>query len=245
MTEPTSGWTAGSGARIHYLDSGPDRGNAPPLLFVPGFGEEAADHLDLIRMLAPRRVVIPDLRGRGPSEAPASDYSLAAHVADIGAVVEHAGLQRFHLASYSRGTAYALGWAVDNPSRLRSITVAEYPAAQLIPPPGAAATLTERQRFGRPLTDRVPTDVIHRIFGQATHREFYDAIAALPIPLQVIRGTRGSTLISEATMADYRSARPDLVLETFEDSGHDLWRPDPARLANTLGGFLASVDAVT
>lgn len=251
MTQAQSGsphllsrWTANGEVALHYLDSGGTDADPTmaPLLFVPGFGEEALDHLDLIAALAPRRVLVPDLRGRGPSGKPDNPYDLAAHVGDVDAVVRAASVDRLHVASYSRGTAYALRWAVDHRNRLASISVGDYPAAQIAPPHEVIPMLQARERFGRPFTDRIPAPLIAKIIEQAHTELYYDDLAQVEAPLLVLRGTRHSAMVKDEILEQYRAARPDVRIIAIDD-GHDLWKRDPEVVPRTLRAFMAEVDA--
>ncbi|MFC3345390.1 hypothetical protein [Paenibacillus abyssi] len=50
------------------------------------------------------------------------------HVSDIQCVVSAAGVDRFHLFSYSRGVSYALGFANEAARRVVSMIIQDYPA---------------------------------------------------------------------------------------------------------------------
>lgn len=236
-------WAERDGVRLHYLDS-TDRADPgiTPMVFLPGFGEEALDHVDLIELLLPRRVVVPDLRGRGPSDAPVAGYTLADHVGDLDAVIGAAGLDVVHVASYSRGTAYALRWALDHPDRVRSVAVGDYTAAHLVPPPGTVDIFVGQRRGGRPVTDRISATTMAAVFADAVAEDYHDRLARLPAPLLVVRGGRRSSLLSDEALARYRSARPDVVVEVLDDSGHDLWSPDPAAFPRLLARFAERAD---
>ena len=239
-----SRWATNSGVRLHYLDtdgSGTDS-DLTPLVFVPGFGEEALDHLELIEAMAPRRVVIADLRGRGPSDKPDMGYELGPHVADLDTIIEATGIAIMHIASYSRGTAYALRWAVDHPQRLASITVGDYPAAQIAPPHEVIPKLQANIRFGRPITDRVPAPIVAKVIEAAHTEWYYDDLSRVSVPLMVIHGLGRSGMVKEQAMEAYRNARPDTHFVPVDD-GHDLWRRDPSAVPRALEEFLARGDS--
>ena len=59
-----------------------------------------------------------DERGFGLSDWNVSDFSLAARQADLEAVVESLGLDRFALLGMSGGSAVAMAYAIDHPERL-------------------------------------------------------------------------------------------------------------------------------
>ncbi len=238
-----SRWACNGDVTLHYLDAvdAETDHSRVPLVFVPGFGEEALDHLTLIDALAPRRLIVPDLRGRGPSDKPDDPYDLDAHVADLDAVVAATGLTRVHIASYSRGTAYAMRWAVENPDKLASISVGDYPAAQIAPPLEAIAVLQARERFGRPFTDRIPAPLIAKVIEQAHTELYYDRLAQIDVPLMLMHGTRRSAMATEDVIAAYRAARPDVHLVVIDD-GHDLWKRDPHAVPRAIRAFLAGLE---
>lgn len=78
------------------------------------------------------RVVVPDLRGHGQSDAPYSDYTMDEVLADLDAVVERLALpERFTLVGHSFGGAICIEYAVRRPERLERLallaTAGEYP----------------------------------------------------------------------------------------------------------------------
>lgn len=103
-------------------------GRGPAIVFVPG---AFASHLqytwrneDQIREFLQRlaqsfTVVRFDPRGSGMSDREVRDYSLETSAADLGAVVDHLGLDTFALRSVgSHGGPVAARYAVDHPDRV-------------------------------------------------------------------------------------------------------------------------------
>ncbi len=212
------------------------------MIFIPGFGEEARDHIPLIEQLSARRVIVPDLRGRGPSDAPATGYGLAEHLGDLDAVVRNTGVRRVHVASYSRGTAYALRWAIEHADHVASLTVGDYPAAHIRPPEGAVDFMAGRSRFGRPMTERIPEQTMRAVFAACEDETYYESLSRLHVPFLLMYGGREGSMIDDKTLERYRTSCSNLTLDRFEDSAHDLWRPDPARFARQLGRFMDATD---
>jgi class 3 adenylate cyclase/pimeloyl-ACP methyl ester carboxylesterase len=64
------------------------------------------------------QVVRYDLRGMGSSDRDVTDFSLAARVKDLEAVVDHAKIDRFALCGYGEGGPVAIAYAVDRPERV-------------------------------------------------------------------------------------------------------------------------------
>lgn len=241
-----SRWADSGGLRIHYLDSDPDAGASPgdvPIVFVPGFGEEAEEHRAFIEALQPRRVIVVDLRGRGRSDAPAAGYGVDEHAADLDAVVRALGLRRLHLVSYSRGTTYALRWATTHPEHVASYLIGDYPALQHIPPAWFPPKAETSKWRGRPVSERMPVPAIRALFAEAVSIEMWDDLRHLTGPLMVIRGGQPGAMLDEAWTQGFRDAVPSVRIETFEDSAHDLWLPDPTRFVRTVAGFIDQVEA--
>ena len=85
-------------------------------MFVPGMTDVAADYIEVLPLFG-RRAVIVDLRGHGQSGAPESGYDLADLTADVGAVVDAVTDGPVHVVMFSRGTTYALAWAIETPAQ--------------------------------------------------------------------------------------------------------------------------------
>ena len=82
------------------------------------------------------RVVAPDLRGHGQSDAPHSDYTMAELVQDMHDVVEALDLpDRFILAGHSFGGSICIEYALAHPERLEKLilvaTAGEYPLPKI------------------------------------------------------------------------------------------------------------------
>jgi pimeloyl-ACP methyl ester carboxylesterase len=79
-----------------------------------------------VRALADRVracVLAPDLRGRGASAGLPGPYGFAAHVADLLAVLDDAGIERAVLAGHSLGAYLATGLAAAHPERVCGVVL--------------------------------------------------------------------------------------------------------------------------
>jgi pimeloyl-ACP methyl ester carboxylesterase len=56
---------------------------------------------------------------------PPADYGLETEIAGVSRFADEAGFERFHLVGYSAGGASSLAYAITNPGRLLSLTLAE------------------------------------------------------------------------------------------------------------------------
>ncbi len=120
-----------AGLRLHYLDY---EGTAPPILLLHGLTANAQAFAGLIQagLNAERRVVAVDLRGRGLSGKPATGYTMAAHAADVLALLDALGLARAQLVGHSFGALLSLYVAYHHPARVEKLVLLDA-AARLHP----------------------------------------------------------------------------------------------------------------
>lgn len=98
-----------------------------PLLLVHGFTGAKEDFADWTGALADEGwwVVAPDLRGHGRSAKPAHEasYSLAIFAADLVALVDGLGWDRFALLGHSMGGMIAQELVIDRPDRVERLVL--------------------------------------------------------------------------------------------------------------------------
>jgi pimeloyl-ACP methyl ester carboxylesterase len=163
------------------------RGRAgPPLVIIRGFASSirswnGVDH----DLSSDHSVVVLDNRGIGRSSTPSGTYSIASMAADVLAVLDDAGLDSAHVMGTSLGGMIAQELALQNPRRVRSLTLAATAAggngrltlrpkavlaiatASLMPAPirarlTALATLSAEARRSRPALIDYRTGVLRR-----------------------------------------------------------------------------------
>lgn len=113
-----------NGIVLHYrLDGQP---GAPAVALVNSLGTDARIWDEVIAVLATRyRVLSYDKRGHGLSDAPAGDYALADHVADLVDLLDHAGMSTAAVAGVSVGGLIAQGFALRYPDRLKALVLCD------------------------------------------------------------------------------------------------------------------------
>jgi non-heme chloroperoxidase len=221
-----SRFTDNGDVRIHYLDSGGgDRG--APIVFVPGMTDIADDYIEVVPVFG-RRTVVVDLRGHGKSGAPVGGYDLATLGGDVGAVVNAVTEGPIHMVTFSRGTSYAIAWALANPDRVLSLAIGDYIPEERILPTGRSHRLLSGRWRGSPVHERLDIDAANKTFEAAQARFFWDELSRLQIPLLVIR-SGNSVLVTDDDWSRYRTLFPHAQLVEFNDSPHDIFRPDRGR----------------
>ncbi|HVO41760.1 MAG TPA: alpha/beta hydrolase [Aggregatilineales bacterium] len=94
----------------------------PPVLFIHDLVANGLSALRLSTLLVHRRrVIAPDLRGRGRTDMPISDFGVSTHSRDLLACLETLGVDRFVAMGHGYGAFIALTLAAGNPERVAGL----------------------------------------------------------------------------------------------------------------------------
>jgi pimeloyl-ACP methyl ester carboxylesterase len=120
----------------HYVDAGDVRlhavigGDGPPLLLVHGWPENWYAWRLLMPALARDFTVIAvDQRGMGLSDKPQGGYDTGTLAADLLALIDALGYERFAVVGHDTGFAISYALAADNPDRVDSVALLELPGS--------------------------------------------------------------------------------------------------------------------
>lgn len=120
-------WTSSDGLNLHYRNyPGPDGAGKLPVLCMHGLTRNSRDFAGLAESLsATRRVIVPDMRGRGQSDyAPDSDtYSPVTYVADVERLLAEQGITRFIAVGTSMGGLMTMLMAHAAPGRMPAVVM--------------------------------------------------------------------------------------------------------------------------
>lgn len=112
------------GLDLAYLEAG----EGFPLVLLHGWPEWSAVYRRLLPLLAPRfRLLAPDLRGFGDSEAERPAVAVEDYVADLAAFADALGLERFGLVGHDVGGFLMLDYARQAPERLAGLFGFDWP----------------------------------------------------------------------------------------------------------------------
>jgi len=102
---------------MHIVEAGqPD---APTVLLLHGFPQHWWEWRKVISPLAERyRVIAPDLRGAGWTDAPAHGYSVEEILADVLALLDQLGLRRIGLVAHDFSALVGFRLCFDHPERV-------------------------------------------------------------------------------------------------------------------------------
>jgi pimeloyl-ACP methyl ester carboxylesterase len=235
--DSVSVFVSNGAVRLHVLDNH-RVGASPPVLVVPGMGEYADEYAWLLGRLGDRRVVVADVRGRGRSDVPPVGYAWEDHIGDLRAVVESLGLRRPILVAFSRGSSYALGYALEAPDRVRGLVVGDYSPRHV----GLRAEFAEQQLRmevrGVPVAKRMAEHAVRGVVTESREVPLRDRLTELSCPVLVVRGDRRSTVVTDEVAEQWRTSLPSVEMATIAGAGHDLWSRDPDAYLAVLLPFL-------
>ncbi|QYR23499.1 alpha/beta hydrolase [Paenibacillus sp. sptzw28] len=234
-----SGAANNNGININYYDSVGSGQSLAPVLICPGLSETAEEYLDLLEYLLPRRGVVLSFRGRGKSDTPLEGYDLQDHITDIGRVIQHAGLTKYHLLGNSRGASYALKFAQEREqaNHVLSLTLIDYPPEHRQMPPGWAEDYINNYL--------IPFDRLGNIRAEAVWGIQRDSAQIaldhkMKLPALVIRGLLEGSLISDHDLNKYKEIFRNLTVHEFANSGHNIRTSEKEQLEKSIADFLSS-----
>lgn len=105
------------GLRMHVAEAG----SGDPVLLLHGFPQNWWEWRWVMPELAKHyRVICPDMRGAGWTDAPAEGYSKAPLTADVVALLDELDLGRVHLIAHDWGALVGYNLCFQHPDRVRS-----------------------------------------------------------------------------------------------------------------------------
>ena len=126
-------WANVNGFRMHYAEAG----EGEPVILQHGWPQHWWAWRHQIGPLAERyRVIVPDLRGYGWSEAPSSGYEKIQFARDVIALMDELGLDKVRFAGHDWGALAALLLGFEYPDRFhRLVAMSNLPPWRKGPPP--------------------------------------------------------------------------------------------------------------
>ncbi len=112
-----------SGVLMHYVSAG----SGDPVVLLHGWPQTWHEWRRVIPLLAPHhRLIAPDLRGLGDSSRPLDGYDSRTLGADVGELMmQHLGIERFHLVGHDWGGPTAFALACQHPHAVRSLAIVD------------------------------------------------------------------------------------------------------------------------
>lgn len=120
-------WKSADGLSLYFRDyAGPDGYDGPPVVCLHGLTRNSRDFADLAEHLSQtRRVIVPEMRGRGQSDyAPDSaSYNPLVYVGDVEKLLGELGIARFISVGTSMGGLMTMMMAAAKPGRIAALVM--------------------------------------------------------------------------------------------------------------------------
>ena len=117
-----------NGLRMHVTDAGA----GTPVLLLHGFPESSREWAPVMTALSDRaRLVAPDLRGAGETDAPNAGYDSETVQRDLIALLDELGLARVDLVAHDWGAIVGFDLCLSHPDRVRNYVAVAVPAPYL------------------------------------------------------------------------------------------------------------------
>jgi pimeloyl-ACP methyl ester carboxylesterase len=236
-------------------------GDGPPILFLHGFPDNGAAWGEVAALLSDRfRCILPDQRGYGLSDHPnrQADYAVDRLIEDISALADALALETFALAGHDWGGLLAWWYAARHGERVSHLIIANAPHPALLQ---RAIIDDPHQRLATQYVTRLRQAGSETLVPRAT-KSMVDWYRASPFvvpapgeaarmpdwivaenfsikaPTLILLGMRDTHLLP-ILLDGLDEHVPNLVVQRFEDAGHNIIHEIPAALATAIKAFIA------
>ena len=252
-----------NGLRMAYVEAGDPKGE--PLLLLHGYTDSSRAFSLMLPYLSRYRLLIPDQRGHGASDAPECCYGSSQFAYDARLFLDALGVKRAAVAGHSLGSMVAISLAADYPDRVSKIVLIGSTA--LVPVKrgdwlyDSAAAVKERldpaTQFARdwhPANQPTPVDPA---FAEAMNADLYRIpghvwrgvmreLSSVPVgrhaadvkaPVLVLSGGKDALFPAEHHQSLLK-AFPHARAHVFPDLGHNPNWEQPEQVAAAMTPFL-------
>jgi pimeloyl-ACP methyl ester carboxylesterase len=243
-----------------------DVGSGAPVLFLHAFPLSGAMWQGQVEALrATHRLIVPDLRGFGATDAPPGPYSMDQQSDDVVALLDHLGLEQVTVVGLSMGGYIAFALLRRHPQRVRALVLADTRAgaddaigqarreanARIAETQGAAAiaelmlpnlvapnaSQAVRDTLQNLIVGTSPDGIAGALRGMAQRPDSTPDLATIQVPTLIIVGADDAlTPPSEAQILHAGIAGSRLVI--IPECGHMANLEQPAAFNAALGAFL-------
>lgn len=252
-----------NGIRLAYVEAG--NPNGEPLLLLHGYTDSSRAFSLMLPYLGRYRLLIPDQRGHGASDAPECCYGTSQFAYDARLFLDALGVKRAAVVGHSLGSMVAISLAADYPDRVSKIVLIGSTA--LVPVKrgdwlydNAAAVkdrldpTTQFAKDWHPANQPTPVDPafaeamnadLYRIPGhvwRAVMRELSSVpvgrhAADVKAPVLVLSGGKDPLFPAEHHQSLIK-AFPQAKAHAFPDLGHNPNWEKPEAVASAIAAFL-------
>jgi len=231
------------GVRISYELDGAGGSGKLPLLLTHGFSASAQMWAPNVAALsADRQVIRWDMRGHGRSDSPddLAEYTQAACLRDMGALLDACGAERAILGGLSLGGYLSLVFWLEHPERVAALVLCDTgpgfrnDEARQKWNDRSLATAARYERDGK-------LGLAHAARGMLTQQDgrVIDALPSVDVPVLVVVGADDKPFLGAADYVTAKVQRAELVV--IPDAGHACNLDQPELFNARVGAFLAAM----
>ncbi len=254
-----------NGVRLFYED----RGVGLPVLLVHAFPLSGALwQAQLDELSKTYRVIVPDMRGFGRSDAPPGPYPMETYADDLAHLLDALGLEQVVLGGVSMGGYTAFAFVRHHAARLSGLILADTRAtadtdavkatretnAQMVEQQGSgtmadmmvpkllspAASPDLQSHVRRIIEDNPPQGIAGALRGMALRPDSTDLLAGITVPTLVIVGAQDTLTTPEDMRGLHQSIAGSRMVE-IPDAGHAACLENPTDFNAALRAFLADM----
>jgi non-heme chloroperoxidase len=227
-----------SGLRLHVAEKGSQDGQA--VLMLHGYADSWFSYSRILPLLrGDLRVIVPDQRGHGESDRPASGYAPDHFAEDAIQLLDTLGVRKAVVVGHSMGSFIGRKIAVMAPERVEGLV--------LIGSAATARNTTTRQLFEEVelIADPVGTDFVRAFQSSTIHRPvpaaFFEQIVAesLKLPARVWKAVLSGLLAADSEPDLARIRCPVLILGGDRDGVFS--REEQEHLATRIPGAILKI----
>ncbi|MCL6699712.1 alpha/beta hydrolase [Sphingomonas sp. NSE70-1] len=254
-----------NGLKLNYVELGNPKGE--PLLLLHGYTDSSRSWSLTAPYLAAYRLLIPDQRGHGGSDAPECCYSTSQFADDARLFLDALGVRRAAVAGHSLGSMVAISLAADHPDRVSRLiligsTALEpvkrgdwlYSSATALKAPldKSSPFLREWHPSNQPTSVdpqfanaieqeylTIPLHVWHGVMRELAHVPVGRHAEDIKIPVLLISGGKDPLFPAEHH-ASLRKAFPHAEERVFGELGHNPNWERPEEVGPLMERFLSS-----
>lgn len=253
----------GNGLQLPYVEGG--NGSGVPVVLLHGYAESWRSFEQLLSDL-PRTIqaFAPSQRGHGGPATVASEYSLEALAADVGAFMDAVGLEAAVIAGSSSGGYTAQRFVADHPERAIGMVLIGSPLT-LHHLPAIDALETRLSELDDPIDPAFVREFLASTLSRPVPEAFLETMIdeGLKLPVHVWRATLEALVEATPPTETARIATPTLILwgdrdtfvsrsdaevlakaiagselRVYEGTGHAILWEEPERVAADIAGFV-------
>jgi pimeloyl-ACP methyl ester carboxylesterase len=231
------------GVRISYEVHGDADSGKLPLLLTHGFSASAQMWAPNVAALSADRLVIRwDMRGHGRSDSPddQAEYTQAACLRDMSALLDACGAERAILGGLSLGGYLSLAFWLEHPDRVAALVLCDTgpgfrnDEARQNWNDRSLATAARYERDGNPGLARAARGMLTQHDGRVI-----DALPSVDVPVLVVVGADDKPFLGAADYVTAKVQQAELVV--IPDAGHACNVDQPELFNARVSAFLATM----